>query len=188
MLLVRIGKRYTFDAAHQLRHHKGKCANVHGHTYTVDVWVRGEQLTSTESWRSYKSYSENRSDVTMVIDYFDLDVIVKPIIEMLDHSFISAMKVEPIFDIADEFASTLPEMTDEMWSQFRGQVDKIVSSALGNVVELHIRRTTAEELAIWFWGRVARKLEPLKNIQLLGVVVSETSKTSAEFIAEVPHG
>jgi queuosine biosynthesis protein QueD len=31
-----------YDAAHCLEHYNGKCANMHGHTYKVEVWVQGE--------------------------------------------------------------------------------------------------------------------------------------------------
>ena len=38
----RICKRFTFDAAHMLPDHDGKCANLHGHTYVVEVEYAGE--------------------------------------------------------------------------------------------------------------------------------------------------
>ena len=31
-----------FDSAHCLKNYKGKCANVHGHTYKIEVWVCGD--------------------------------------------------------------------------------------------------------------------------------------------------
>ncbi len=34
----------TFDAAHHLVGYKGKCANVHGHTWKVIVWAEGAQF------------------------------------------------------------------------------------------------------------------------------------------------
>lgn len=30
-----------FDAAHHLDNYDGACANLHGHTYKVEVWVKG---------------------------------------------------------------------------------------------------------------------------------------------------
>lgn len=74
---VRIGKQYTFDAAHQLVGHKGKCANLHGHTYTVVVSIAGPVKGKPR-----------QSDDGMVMDYGDLDNIVKPIIEQLDHAML----------------------------------------------------------------------------------------------------
>ena len=32
-----------FDAAHHLDNYDGPCKNLHGHTYKVEVWVRGNE-------------------------------------------------------------------------------------------------------------------------------------------------
>jgi len=32
-----------FDAAHHLEGHGGPCANLHGHTYKLEIWVRGDE-------------------------------------------------------------------------------------------------------------------------------------------------
>ena len=37
-----ITKEFTFDAAHKLDWHQGKCKNLHGHTYKLQVTVVGE--------------------------------------------------------------------------------------------------------------------------------------------------
>ena len=36
-----ISKEFTFDAAHHLPNHDGKCKNLHGHTYRVVIFARG---------------------------------------------------------------------------------------------------------------------------------------------------
>lgn len=41
---MQIGKTFTFDAAHRLQNHGGKCRNLHGHTYHVEVTLKGEAL------------------------------------------------------------------------------------------------------------------------------------------------
>ncbi len=38
---MRIRKQFTFEAAHSLPHHPGKCARPHGHSYLLDVAVDG---------------------------------------------------------------------------------------------------------------------------------------------------
>lgn len=35
---------FDFEAAHFLRDYKGKCANMHGHTYKVELSIKGEKL------------------------------------------------------------------------------------------------------------------------------------------------
>lgn len=31
-----------YDASHHLECYEGKCANKHGHTYKVEVWIKGD--------------------------------------------------------------------------------------------------------------------------------------------------
>jgi len=32
----------NFSSAHQLRGYKGKCENLHGHNYKIEIYARGE--------------------------------------------------------------------------------------------------------------------------------------------------
>ena len=41
IMISRIYKNAYFDASHRLLHYNGKCANLHGHRWKVEVWVRG---------------------------------------------------------------------------------------------------------------------------------------------------
>jgi 6-pyruvoyltetrahydropterin/6-carboxytetrahydropterin synthase len=38
---VQIRKHFTFEAAHVLPHHPGKCGRMHGHSYRLEVAIRG---------------------------------------------------------------------------------------------------------------------------------------------------
>ncbi len=78
--MISISKMYSFDAAHQLWNDEwnelknlevfGKCARLHGHTYTLDVTIEGSV----------------DPDTGMILNYFDLDKIVKPIVDLeFDH-------------------------------------------------------------------------------------------------------
>lgn len=37
-----VTKEFTFDSAHYLPKYKGKCENMHGHTYKLHVTVKGD--------------------------------------------------------------------------------------------------------------------------------------------------
>ena len=66
----------TFSAGHALREYKGKCENVHGHNYRVQVTVEGEQL--------------NR--IGLLVDFVELKRVVREIIAYLDHQFINDLE------------------------------------------------------------------------------------------------
>lgn len=63
----------TFAAAHQLRGYKGKCEQVHGHNWKVQVHVIAERL----------------NDIDIAMDFHDLKNILNEVIEPLDHSFLN---------------------------------------------------------------------------------------------------
>lgn len=70
-------RTYTFDAAHKLILHDGKCKQLHGHTFTVKVTVKGIEICTDGNKKN------------MLIDFHDLDKIVKPIIDSLDHQYLN---------------------------------------------------------------------------------------------------
>ncbi|OGW56420.1 MAG: 6-carboxytetrahydropterin synthase QueD [Nitrospirae bacterium RBG_16_43_8] len=63
----------TFAAAHQLRGYKGKCEQMHGHNWKVQVHVVAEKL----------------NDIDIAIDFRDLKELLDEVITPLDHSFLN---------------------------------------------------------------------------------------------------
>lgn len=41
-----ITKQFTFEAAHKLPHHDGKCARLHGHSWVGELVLEGEDLNT----------------------------------------------------------------------------------------------------------------------------------------------
>lgn len=75
MRYARISKTFRFEAAHRLPDHKGKCARPHGHSYRLEVMLRGP-VQETPGAPSHG----------MVMDFSDLSALVKEaILERLDH-------------------------------------------------------------------------------------------------------
>jgi len=71
-------KEFTFEAAHKLPHHDGKCARLHGHGYRMIVYVESDRLI------------ESGPKQGMVMDYGDISAIVKPFVEeYLDHWYLN---------------------------------------------------------------------------------------------------
>ena len=74
----RLTKIFHFEMAHALHHYQGLCRNIHGHSYQLDVTIKGEISTK-----------ENSSTVGMVMDFSELKKIVQDfIINQFDHSLV----------------------------------------------------------------------------------------------------
>ena len=155
---ARIDKQYAFEAAHQLPGHKGKCSRLHGHSYRVEVWAKGSTIVDEKS-----------SSDGMLVDYGDIDDIIKPIIADMDHTFLSS-GTEPLL----HKIGTLDQAREL----------GIITYAIGV-------RTTAENIARYLAQVIAARLlnvnywKMYANIDLLGVAVFETAKTKAEYIIDV---
>jgi len=65
-----------FDSAHFLANYQGKCSNIHGHRWVVDVEVKAEKL------------KEGGQLDGMVIDFGDLKRDVNDMVDSYDHAFI----------------------------------------------------------------------------------------------------
>lgn len=77
-----IMKQFTFDSSHQLKDYDGPCANLHGHTYKLEVYISGP-LTKQGFVLDFtilkKIVNEN---VLKVLDHHHLnDIIEQPTAE-----------------------------------------------------------------------------------------------------------
>ncbi|MBE7544429.1 MAG: 6-carboxytetrahydropterin synthase QueD [Bryobacteraceae bacterium] len=66
---------HSFPAGHALRGYNGKCANIHGHNYRVQVAVAGERL----------------NEIGLLMDFGDLKKALRAICEELDHQFLNEL-------------------------------------------------------------------------------------------------
>ena len=74
---MKIFKDFTFEAAHKLplvpQDHK--CFNLHGHSFRVRIYVEG-----------------NINEMGWVMDFADIKLMCKPIIDVLDHSYLNELE------------------------------------------------------------------------------------------------
>lgn len=76
---MKIGREFYFDAAHSLPDYQGKCEQLHGHTYKLEVVVEGKV-----------------KEDGMVIDFTDLKKVVnEKILEKLDHGNLNGLFKNP---------------------------------------------------------------------------------------------
>ena len=74
--MTKITRIFTFDAAHLLDGHDGKCQNLHGHTYRLEITVSGRPI-------------QGGAKDGMVMDFADLKTVAeREIIAPFDHAFL----------------------------------------------------------------------------------------------------
>jgi len=65
-----------FNAAHNLREYDGKCENLHGHNWKVELEVAGAEP----------------GDSGMLVDFKELKGILNDILERFDHKYINELE------------------------------------------------------------------------------------------------
>jgi 6-pyruvoyltetrahydropterin/6-carboxytetrahydropterin synthase len=78
----------TFAAGHALRNYHGKCENVHGHNYRVQVTLHGTQL----------------DEAGLLVDFIHVKKLLQAVIDRLDHTFLN--DVAP-FDVLNPSAENM---------------------------------------------------------------------------------
>jgi len=100
--MFEVSVEQTFAAGHALRNYKGKCENVHGHNYRVQVTVAGERLCANG----------------LLVDFVELKRVMREVIEYLDHRFINDL---PPFDVINPTAENMAKyFYDEVGKRLTG--------------------------------------------------------------------
>ena len=66
-----ISKQFRWEMGHRLPFHEGLCKNIHGHSYEAHVILSGEPDANG-----------------MVMDYYDMKLLIQDKLDELDHSFL----------------------------------------------------------------------------------------------------
>jgi len=78
----------TFAAGHALRNYRGKCENVHGHNYRVQVTFSDPELDS----------------IGLLVDFVEVKKLMGAVVDRLDHQFLNEL---PPFDVLNPSAENI---------------------------------------------------------------------------------
>ena len=145
MQKIRITKQFSFETGHALHGYDGKCKNIHGHSYRLDVTVIGKPVAD-----------ESNPQCGMVIDFSDLKKIAKDeIVDVFDHATVFN-KDTPHLELAMLLKSKghnvllvdYQPTTEMMVIDFAEKIKK----RLPNNIKLHALKLqeTATSFAEWF--------------------------------------
>ena len=132
---MKIAKEFHWEMGHRLPEHFGLCKNIHGHSYRMIIEFEGEL-----------------DEQGMVIDFYDVEKKIAPIIDELDHAFM--VKDDDV--IALDFLEKL--------------------NSKKNVVSFE---STVENICKYISDQIIKSNLP-KNIQYITVRVYETAEDYAE--------
>ena len=65
----------SFAAGHYLRDYKGKCENLHGHNYKIEIYARGREL----------------DNIGLLVDFVELKAAADEVVQYLDHRNINEL-------------------------------------------------------------------------------------------------
>ena len=85
---MKIAKEFRWEMGHRLPEHFGLCKNIHGHSYKMIVEFEGE-------------LDKNQ----MVVDYYDVEKIINPVIEKLDHAFMVNVNDKIVLEFLEKMNS-----------------------------------------------------------------------------------
>ena len=132
---MKVAKEFRWEMGHRLPEHFGNCKNIHGHSYKMIVEFEGEM---------------NKDE--MIIDFYDIDKIIKPLIEKLDHAFMVNKNDRDVIEFLEKIKSKM------LVVDFNSTVENICKYVL-------------EEI---------KKFEMPQNISSIGVRIYETNEDYAE--------
>lgn len=66
----------NFSSAHQLRGYRGKCENLHGHNYKIEIYARGNEL----------------NNIGLLVDFVELKQAADELVTYLDHKNLNELE------------------------------------------------------------------------------------------------
>jgi 6-pyruvoyltetrahydropterin/6-carboxytetrahydropterin synthase len=71
--MMKLGVSTDFSAAHTLPRHPGKCKDLHGHTYKVEIVMEGEK----------------KENIECVADFSEVKSLVEEVLGLVDHKLLN---------------------------------------------------------------------------------------------------
>ena len=101
----------NFSSAHQLRGYRGKCENLHGHNYRIEIYARGREL----------------DNAGLLIDFVELKAAADEVVNYLDHRNINELPPfgEELNPSAENLARYILERVAHRVGDERVQVYKV---------------------------------------------------------------
>ena len=112
---MKIAKEFRWEMGHRLPEHFGLCKNIHGHSYKMIVEFEGEL-----------------DEQGMIIDFYDVEKIINPVIEKLDHAFMVNKNDKTVLDFLEKMNSK------KVVVDFNSTAENISNYLLGEITKSNL--------------------------------------------------
>ena len=122
---MKVAKEFRWEMGHRLPEHFGLCKNIHGHSYKMIIEFEGEL---------------NKQG--MIVDFYDVEKIINPLIEKLDHAFMVSKDDKIVLEFLErmnskrvvvDFVSTAENISNYMLAEIKK------SSLPATITEITVR-------------------------------------------------
>ncbi|NNJ53359.1 MAG: 6-carboxytetrahydropterin synthase [Ignavibacteriaceae bacterium] len=137
---MKIAKEFRWEMGHRLPEHFGLCKNIHGHSYKMIVELEG-----------------NLNEQGMVIDYYEVEKIIDPIIEKLDHAFMVNKNDNVVLDFLEKMNSK------KVVVDFESTVENISKYLLNEISNANLQ-SNVKKLAVRIYETAGDYAEGEKEI------------------------
>lgn len=120
---VEVTKEFVFEAAHNLLDYKGACEFCHGHSYRLQVTVKGVPEQNG-----------------LLIDFKELKATVNEVIDNLDHNYLNGYF---------EFNSTCENMVKWLWVELEDKFPSGVNLEKLKLWETEKSFATLRSIDVW---------------------------------------
>ena len=127
--MYKLKTKASFDSAHFLKDYEGKCSNIHGHRWTVEIEVGAETLESdTQNRGMVIDFSNLKKDLKEIADYFDHSLIME--IGSLRQATEDALIAENLRIVKVDFRPTAENFAKYIYDEMTSRGYKVIEASV----------------------------------------------------------
>jgi 6-pyruvoyltetrahydropterin/6-carboxytetrahydropterin synthase len=135
---------HSFDSAHFLAHYDGKCGNIHGHRWKVEIEVQADKLVNGGQLDGMViDFGDLKKDVKAMVDYYDHALIIEK--NTMRETTLSALKEEGFKIIELNFRTTAENFSAFFYKTMKEKGYKVKSATVYETPTNSARYEESEE-------------------------------------------
>lgn len=128
-VMYKLKTKSNFDSAHFLKDYEGKCSNIHGHRWTVEIEVGAETLESdTQNRGMVVDFSNLKKDLRELADHFDHSLIMET--GSLKQATEDALIAENLRIVKVDFRPTAENFAKYIYDEMTSRGYKVIEASV----------------------------------------------------------